>query len=85
MTVKLNKKQFDYLKHSLFDKQESLKLNLRVKEEIRYILIEVDEEAADEIRDWASEKLQRIGFDINYKLTNEGKMLESLIDKFYIE
>lgn len=40
---------------------------------------------ADEIRDWASDELQRKGFDINYELTPEGKMLEELIDLFYVE
>ena len=29
------------------------------------------------------ERLQRHGFDKNYKLTKEGKVLEDLIDKLY--
>ncbi len=37
----------------------------------------------DELRDWASNKLQVVGFDMNYSLTEEGKILESLIDKLY--
>jgi hypothetical protein len=45
----------------------------------------VDEDIADEIRDWASEELQKKGFDIDYELTPEGKILEELIDAFYIE
>lgn len=46
--------------------------------------IEIDENCADELRDVFGEQLQIIGFDENYNLTKEGKILESLIDKFYV-
>ncbi len=85
MIVKLNKKQFDYLNDSLIKMQESLKLKLYIVDKAQYILIETNEETADEIRDWANEELQKKGFNIDYDLTNEGKILESLIDSFYVE
>lgn len=85
MVITLNKKQFDYLNDSLLEKQELIKMRLQVIEESRHTLIEIDEDTADEIRDWANEELQRKGFDINYALTKEGEMLESLIDIFHIE
>lgn len=86
MIVKLNKNQFDYLSYSLSEEQELLRLKLKeISQENQFVLIEIDEETADEIRDWASDELQRKGFDINYELTPEGKTLEELIDLFYVE
>lgn len=86
MIVKLNKNQFDYLSYSLSEEQEILRLKLKeVGKENQFVLLEVDEETADEIRDWASDELQRKGFDINYELTSEGKILEELVDLFYVE
>jgi NAD dependent epimerase/dehydratase family enzyme len=40
---------------------------------------------ADAIRDLCGERLQQVGFNENYKPTPEGRLLETLVDKFYIE
>ena len=45
--------------------------------------IEIEIELADEIRDLCSERLQIEGFDKDYELTEDGKVLEMLIDTFY--
>lgn len=85
MIVKLSKNQFDYLGYSLSEEQEVLRLKLReIRKENQSVTIEVDEATADEIRDWANAKLQEKGFDENYELTPEGKILEELVDAFYI-
>ncbi|WP_366922791.1 hypothetical protein MFMK1_003266 [Metallumcola ferriviriculae] len=47
--------------------------------------VDISNSVADEMRDLCSEMLQIIGFDEHYKLTKYGKMLEELIDIFYIE
>lgn len=86
MIIKLNKNQFDFLSYSLAEKYEPLRLKLKqVSKENQFIIMEVDEETADEIRDWAGDELQKKGFDINYDLTSDGKILEELIDLFYVE
>lgn len=85
MIIKLNINQFEYLDDSVFKSKESLRFKLHVKKEGNFAFIEIDEDVADEIRDWASEELQKRGFDKNYQLTPEGKILEELIDSFYIE
>lgn len=86
MIVKLNKNHFDYLSYSLSEEQEALKLRLKeVSKENQFVIIEIDEETADEIRDWAGDELQRKGFDINFELTSDGEILEELIDLFYVE
>jgi len=44
----------------------------------------VDKQMAEEIRSWAIDKLDIIGFDKDYELTEEGKILEGIVDKFYM-
>ena len=84
MIIKLNKNQFDYLNDSFFA-EEIPKLKLKqVDKKNQFVIIEIDEYTADKIRDWAGEELQKKGFDFNYELTREGKLLEDLIDVFYI-
>lgn len=85
MKVKLNKIQFDYLDYNLSQSRKALRLKLQVEKKGQFIFIEVDENTADEINDWAEVELQKRGFDINYDLTKEGKILEKSIDAFYIE
>lgn len=46
--------------------------------------IGISDATADYIRDLCSEKLQIIGFDENYNLTEQGKVLEALIDAFFV-
>ncbi len=84
MIVKLKKNLFDYLDYNLSEEQEVLRLKFQVKKEGQSIFIEVDNGAADEVRDWAMNKQIQIGFDVNYELNSEGKILEELIDAFYI-
>jgi hypothetical protein len=45
---------------------------------------EISNDIADEIRDLCSEKLQIVGFDEKYRLTEKGKLLEDLIDLFCV-
>ncbi|MBW4491379.1 MAG: hypothetical protein KME12_26825 [Trichocoleus desertorum ATA4-8-CV12] len=52
-------------------------------EDTSYV-VSISEEDADEIRDLFSEQLQIVGFDESYSPTVEGRMLETLIDKFFI-
>ena len=83
MIVKLQKKQFDYLNYSLSEEKKTILKQNQIGEDNQFI-IEIDENAADAIRDWASDELQKKGFDLNYELTHEGEILENLIDAFYI-
>ena len=82
MIVRLSRSQLDFLKYNLATVQDVFRAN--VIEENQSVVVEVDEETADEIRDWALDQLQIRGFDINYELTSEGKLLEEIIDLFYI-
>ena len=79
MKVKITNAERNYLKLTFIQENQSLRNILQDNTNI----IDIDVDTMDELRDWASNKLQVVGFDMNYSLTEEGKILESLIDKLY--
>ena len=60
-------------------------LKLRIDKKENVYLIEVNDDIADQIRDWANLQLQRKGFDRHYKLTKDGEILDMLIDAFSLK
>jgi len=84
MKVELSRKQFEYLKLNLSKEKIHLAKYLNNNLVDDKAFVEIPDDISDEIRDWAGEKLQKVGFDINYDLTEEGVILEELIDLFYI-
>ena len=84
--IKLTKKEFDYLIKSKFINSETKsKLAEKKTKENEYYKIKISEELSEEIRDKCGEQLQIAGFDENYQTNEEGRILESLIDKLYSE
>lgn len=83
MKIEISKKQFDYLERDLIGKKAELFDKFQYEAIDQVVYIDLDYETADEIRDWAGEKQQEIGFDENYNLTEEGKILEEIIDTLY--
>jgi len=83
--IELNKVEHEYLISSSFlplDLKKMLNTNQRAGDSH---IVMITEEQADEFRDLFGEQLQLIGFDEHYNPTREGKILESLIDKFFCE
>jgi hypothetical protein len=81
--IKLNKNEYQYLYRINFISDNcNVISNPKEKD---FLILECTKDQADEIRDKCSEKLQLVGFDEKYELTPEGKILENLIDKFFIE
>ena len=78
MIVKFSKKEIDFLKNSFWREKESFKSIIIENESM-----ELNNDLANEIRDWAGEKQQIIGYDEDYQLTEDGEILESIIDKLY--
>ncbi|AMA49765.1 hypothetical protein [Flavobacterium covae] len=76
MKVKFSKDELNLLKNNFF--KDKTNYDFAVKESE---IINIDNSFADEIRDWALEEQQLIGFDEDYELTQEGKILENIIDK----
>lgn len=84
MQVTLTKKQFDYLELHLDKDRPDLAKQLRASGTGKKIVVELSEEAASDVRDWASEQLQKRGFNENYDVNEEGQLLEDLIDVLYV-
>ncbi len=80
MIIKLNRDQMDYLNDNLFENREDLILKLKIDKIGNCFWIELDNATSNEIKDWANLQLQYRGFDANYELTEEGEILDKLID-----
>lgn len=83
MIVKLKTYQFDYLNKNLSDKQDVIELNWKIQKRNDFVFVEIESEDADKIRDWAIDEQSLLGFDSNYELTEEGTILQELIDVFF--
>jgi hypothetical protein len=84
MTFKISKDLFIYLNQELQQEKPDLLVRMKLYEKNDFVGLEMDEDVATEVRDWACEKLEKKGFDKNYGLTVEGKILEDLIDIFFV-
>ena len=84
IAIKLNQTEYSYLCKANFlpDRLRQL-FFLTEKKENDYV-VNISEGQADEIRDLCGDQLQLVGFDEKYAPTPEGKILEDLVDKFYI-
>ena len=47
-------------------------------------VISVDRNSAEKLRDAFTDRLAKVGFDKDYDPTAEGRMLEDLIDRFFM-
>lgn len=79
MLIKLSAAELNVLDDMLDGKLPSLSINVQGGD----YLLDVPEEAADVYRNDCMDQLEISGFDIEYKLTPRGVILESLIDKFF--
>ena len=82
--IVLNKKQYFYLKNFLFEKDDSLNKKIQVEEVSNNFILVVDDDIACDIGEWAMTELLRIGFDIHYELTEEGRILQEIVNDFNI-
>lgn len=79
MIIKFSKEEILFLKNSFLKENKHLEFFIQEKN-----LVELNDDLINEIRDWAGERQQIIGFNEDYELTQDGKILESLIDKLYL-
>jgi hypothetical protein len=83
VSLMLSKEELRYLAEanfidsSLLEKAERDSLHLRDR-----IQLKLSASEADKFGDLLTERLAKTGFDQEYKLTFEGQILETLIDKF---
>jgi len=83
LTIELNKNEYNYLCRASFLTSRLQALPFLIEHHEDKYLLKISQNQADEIRDLCGEQLQLVGFDEKYELTSEGKILESLIDKFF--
>jgi len=82
MQVKLTPVQYDFLKVNLGKEKPELFSALNIKD-MDSFNFELDDDVAEDIREWALEKQVVLGFDIDYNMNQNGIILESLIDLLY--
>ncbi|HTE02122.1 MAG TPA: hypothetical protein VK668_22695 [Mucilaginibacter sp.] len=80
MNIQLTSTEFNYLILTFFTERPDFRMFAGSDN----VLSNIDEDVVDEIRDWAGERLQKVGFDENYDLNQEGVILDSIVDKLYI-
>lgn len=76
--IKLTEAEYNYLvKNSKVNDDDVVKRETK-------ITIELAEDYILDLHDWVGENLQRNGFNENYEVNQEGKILENLIDTLNI-
>ena len=80
--VRLTKVEFDYLTNADFlaDKIKKQLGNVVTKDNYSYDVNWSDDQLI-EIEEVCFERLQKVGYDVNYNLTHEGELLDMLIEK----
>lgn len=85
MRITLTKAELDCLSNGDFLADEFLDMISAAEPAGDKFVLSLDEDDADEIRDACGEHLQVVGFDAAYNPTATGQILESLIDKLFVE
>jgi hypothetical protein len=83
LKIELNRNEYNYLCQAPFLEDKYRKLLFSSEQQDGKYSLKISEDQADEIRDLCGEQLQVSGFDAKYELTQEGKILEALVDKFF--
>lgn len=85
MKIRILQSQKEYLRDHVLEGRDDLIQEIEKGKLVKNKWeIGISDATADDIRDLCSEKLQKIGFDENYNLTEQGKVLEELIDAFFV-
>lgn len=82
-TIRITPTQLEYLKRSCFLDISLNQVIQRIQTKGGKISFRIPHSTAEEFRNAVTERLAEVGFDLNYELTNEGKILEELIDCFF--
>jgi hypothetical protein len=83
LQIDLDKDEYDYICNAPFVKGDYKRFISSGKNCKDKFLLDLSEDQANELRDLCSEHLLLVGLDEQYNPTSEGKILESLIDKFF--
>jgi hypothetical protein len=83
--IQLSRSEVEYLRQASF-------LPLHLAEIVRSgvcasdesLSLHVSREVAEGFRSALTDRLAKAGFGVDYELTDEGRLLEDLIDRFYV-
>ncbi len=83
---KVSPDELKFLLEQIIPGQESLRGKLRSQEEstAQEAIVRLTRSDAEHLRDALTIQLAATGFDKNYSLNKHGRMLEVLIDRFYL-
>ncbi|WP_434111520.1 hypothetical protein [Methylocaldum sp. GT1TLB] len=85
VTIELSRTEMDYLCSAGFlESQQIDTLRAVAQSSDVGVVLRLPRDSVEEFRDAFTEQLAKVGFDENYDLTPEGKMLEDLIDRFFL-
>lgn len=80
--IRITKQQFEYLRDQRINPPASLRIFDSGEAGVGEIyMIRISAASAEEFRDKLTRRLAEIGFDQDYEITAEGRMLEELIDR----
>ena len=80
MIIKLKLEEYNYLINNLLSNENDIKSKLKIEERGNKFLIKADDNTFNKIQELSEDHIQIVGFDPDYKLTEEGKILENIID-----
>jgi|GEM_PF-608734 len=85
VTIRLSRQEIDYLINANFlgPLQIDAIRDAESPDDASAVL-RLSRDSAEEFREAFTNQLAKVGFDENYDLTAEGRILEDLIDRFYI-
>lgn len=84
MVIKIKKSEFDLVIEELSKSRSDLAEKLEKAAKDYTIVMNLEEEVIDDIKDCIDEEIQRSGYDIDYELTSKGKDLQTISDKLLI-
>lgn len=82
MQIRLTVDEFLILKEVL--NNSNISIPLVVDSAKNGCTLTISEDDMDELRNSCQNELEKSGFDIDYEVTDKGRTLESLIDKFFV-
>jgi hypothetical protein len=84
-SVHLAGREATYLRNAGFLPNELARIVNAAKDSGDGIVIALSPEISERFREVFTEHLAKVGFDDAYEPTSEGKVLEALIDRFYMK
>lgn len=84
MVIKIKKSEFDLLLIELKNNRFDLVEKMEAVAKDYTIVMNLEEEVIDDIKDYVDEEILKTCYDIDYQLTDRGKALQTISDKLLL-